>query len=117
MLDRWQRLSVATGHLKDDWVTAFAVKGDVVWVGTYNGGVARIEGDTATQLGGGWVNPSGLTWDGERLLASTMDGLVVGDGTSTTWTTMRSLPGRDTTGSLRIGGTLWVATRRGIASI
>jgi len=68
MLDRWQRMSVATGHLKDDWVTAFAVRGDVVWVGTYNGGVARIDGDTATLLGGrlgqperahlGWRSPA-----------------------------------------------------------
>jgi ligand-binding sensor domain-containing protein len=117
MLDRWQRMSVATGHLKDDWVTAIAVKGDVVWVGTYNGGVSRIDGDTATQLGGGWVNPSGLVWDGDRLLAATMDGLVIGDGHTATWTTKRALPGRDTTGAVRVGQTLWVATRRGLATI
>jgi len=116
-LDHWQRLSVATGHLKDDWVTAMAVKNDVVWVGTYNGGVARIDGDTATQLGGGWVNPSGLTWDGDRLLASTMDGLVIGDGSHASWTAQRALPGRDTTAALRMGKALWVATRRGIASL
>lgn len=112
---RWRRLSVATGHLHDDWVTALAVRGDVVWAGTYNGGISRIDGDVATQLGGGWINPSGLTWDGDRLLAATMEGLVAGDGQTATWATTPNLPGRDTTGTVRIGRTLWVATRRGLA--
>jgi hypothetical protein len=114
---QWRRLSIATGHLADDWVTALAARGDVVWAGTYHGGIARIDGDAATQLGGGWVNPAGLTWDGDRLLAATMDGLVAGDGRTATWTTTRDLPGRDTTAAVRIGRTLWVATRRGLAAI
>jgi hypothetical protein len=46
-----------------------------------------------------------------------MDGLVIGDGHTTTWTTKRALPGRDTTGAVRVGSTLWVATRRGLATI
>ena len=115
--ERWQRMSVATGHLHDDWVTALAVRGDVVWAGTYNGGIARIDDDGATQLGGGWINPAGLTWDGDRLLAATMQGLVAGDGRTTAWTTTRELPGRDVTGTVRVGRTLWVATRRGLAAI
>jgi hypothetical protein len=115
--ERWQRLSVATRHLQDDWVTALAVRGDVVWAGTYNGGIARIDGDVATQLGGGWINPAGLTWDGDRLLAATMQGLVAGDGRTTAWTTTRELPGRDVTGTVRVGRTLWVATRRGLAAL
>lgn len=115
--DPWRRLSVATGHLHDDWVTALLTRGDVVWAGTYNAGVTRIDGDLATFLGGGWVNPSGLTWDGDRLLASTMDGLVTGDGQRATWTTTPALPGRDVTGAVRTGRTLWVATRRGLAAI
>jgi len=114
---RWQRLSVATGQLRDDWVTALAVRGDVLWAGTYHGGIARIDGEVATQLGGGWINPAGLTWDGDRLLAATMDGLLTGDGQTSNWTTTRELPGRDTTGTLRVGRTLWVATRRGLAAI
>jgi len=114
---RWQRLSVATGQLHDDWVTALAARGDVIWAGTYHGGIARINGDAATQLGGGWINPAGLTWDGDRLLAATMDGLLAGDGQAATWTTTRELPGRDVTGAIRTGRTLWVATRRGLAAI
>ncbi|HEU4730921.1 MAG TPA: hypothetical protein VFT22_23660, partial [Kofleriaceae bacterium] len=115
--DRWQRLSIATGHLRDDWVTALATRGDVVWAGTYNGGVSRIDGDVATALGGGWVNPSGLRWDGDRLLAATMDGLLCGDGQTTTWTAAPGLPGRDVTAALRAGKTLWVATRRGLIAL
>jgi len=115
--ERWRRLSVATGELRDDWVTALATRGDTVWAGTYNGGVVRIDGDAATPLGGGWINPAGLTWDGDRLLAATMDGLVAGDGRTATWTTTPSLPGRDTTAAVRAGPTLWVATRRGLAAL
>jgi hypothetical protein len=115
--ERWQRLSVATGHLRDDWVTALATRGDVVYAGTYNGGIARIAGDIATALGGGWVNPSGLVWDGNRLLAATMDGLLTGDGQTATWTAAPALPGRDVTAAVRAGRTLWVATRRGLVSI
>jgi len=115
--ERWQRMSVATGQLRDDWVTALATRGDVVWAGTYNGGVSRIDGDAATALGGGWVNPSGLVWDGGRLLAATMDGLVAGDGRGTAWTATADLPGRDVTGAVRVGKTLWVATRRGLIAL
>ena len=117
LADRWQRLSVAGGQLRDDWVTALATRGDVVWAGTYNGGVARIDGDTATPLGGGWINPSGLVWDGDRLLAATMDGLVTGNGRTATWAATPGLPGRDVTATVRTGKTLWIATRRGLIGL
>jgi ligand-binding sensor domain-containing protein len=115
--ERWQRMSVATNQLRDDWVTALATRGDIVFAGTYHGGIARIDGDTATALGGGWINPSGLVWDGDRLLAATMDGLITGDGRTTTWTATPGLPGRDTTAAVRTGRALWVATRRGLIAL
>ncbi len=114
----WTRFSVASGALRDDWVTAIATRGDAVWVGTYKGGVTRIDltsATVATALGDGWINPAGLVWDGDHLLVSTMDGLRSGDGATNAWTTTSGLPGRDVTASVRIGGTLWVATRRGLA--
>ena len=117
LAERWQRRSVATGELRDDWVTALATRGDVVWAGTYNGGVSRIDGDVATALGGGWINPAGLVWDGDRLLAATMDGLVTGDGQGTAWRATPALPGRDVTAAVRAGTTLWVATRRGLIAL
>ncbi|MDX2086940.1 MAG: two-component regulator propeller domain-containing protein [Kofleriaceae bacterium] len=114
----WTRYSVATGHLRDDWVMALAVKGSAVWVGTYKGGVTRFAygaaGVSTTALGDGWINPGGLTWIGERLYASTMEGLRIGDGESAAWTTLGKLPGRDTTAVAAVGDRLWVSTRRGL---
>lgn len=119
--DTWQRFSLATGELADDWVTALAVHGDRVVAGTYHGGITDFtlatDGGavTATHLGDGWVNPSGLSFDGDRLLAATMDGLAI--RTDATWTIATGLPGRDTTAAARIGATLYVATRRGLAEL
>src|SRR5262249_21962383 len=35
----WRRFSVATGELRDDWVTALVARDGRVWAGTYKGGV------------------------------------------------------------------------------
>jgi ligand-binding sensor domain-containing protein len=117
----WARFSLATGALRDDWVTALAATDGAVLAGTYKGGVTRfaIAGDavTATQLGDGWINPNGLAFDGDRLLASTMDGLLVGDGTTAAWTTLAGMPGKDVTAAARLGATLFVSTRRGLAEL
>lgn len=115
----WQRFAVATKHLRDDWVTALAVSRDALFVGTYHGGVTRLElaSTAATQLGDGWINPGGLALDGDRLLAATMDGLRSGDGTTASWTTHAGLPGKDVTMVARAGKTLFVATRRGLVEL
>jgi ligand-binding sensor domain-containing protein len=116
--EEWTRYSVATGHLRDDWVMALAVRGSAVWVGTYKGGVTRFDlggtDVTTTALGDGWINPGGLTWIGDRLYASTMEGLRAGDGMNAAWTAVGKLPGRDTTAVAAAGGRLWVSTRRGL---
>jgi ligand-binding sensor domain-containing protein len=111
----WRRFSLATGHLRDDWVMALALHGTSVWVGSYKGGVVRFDGDRATHVADGWVNPGGLTVDGDRILVATQDGLraIAGDRTSR----IDGLPGRDVTATVRLGDTLWVATRRGIAEL
>ena len=125
--DGWQRYSVATGHLHDDWVMGLAARDRSVWVGSYNGGVVRFDlgpgpttttaattAVTATHVGDAWINPSGLTWDGDRLIAATQDGLRSSDGRSSRWTTEPDLPGKDVTAAIRIGTTRWIATRRGL---
>jgi ligand-binding sensor domain-containing protein len=111
----WQRFGVVTGHLKDDWVVALALHGDALYVGTYNGGVAKLVDTTATHVTDGWVNPGGLLVDGDRIYASTQDGLKMSDGAA--WTDAGKLPGKDVTGAIKLGGTLYVATRRGLATI
>lgn len=126
--DGWQRYSVATGHLHDDWVMGIAPRGRAVWVGSYKGGVVRFDLGAApaaaapaaapplvaTHLGDAWINPGGLTWDGARLVAATQDGLRVGDGRSSRWATEPGLPGKDVTAVVDVGATRWIATRRGL---
>ena len=112
----WQRFSVVTGHLHDDWVIAMVKKGDALYVGTYNGGIVRFDGTTATHVTDGWVNPGGLAVIGERLYAATQDGLRVSDD-GTLWTDAGALPGRDTTAIARVGGKLIAGTRRGLAEL
>jgi hypothetical protein len=116
----WTRFSVASGALADDWVTALTARGSVIYAGTYKGGVAAIDAATgaATPLGGGWINPGGLAWDGDRLAACTMDGLVESDGAHPVWTAITGLPGKDTTAFVRAAdGARLVATRRGLATL
>jgi len=117
----FERASLATGELRDDWVTALAVRGAEVLVGTYSGGITKLTftpRPRATHLGGGYVNPGGLTIDGTQLLASTMEGLFarpLDDDRATGQLVPRAATGRDVTGAARVGGALWVASRRGIA--
>jgi two component regulator with propeller domain len=110
--DTWQRFAMATGQLRDDWVTALAVRDGEVYAGTYHGGITKLDRElAASQVGDGWINPGGLTFDGDRLLAATMDGLYTGT------TAIGPLPGKDTTAALRVGGALVVATRRGLVEL
>jgi hypothetical protein len=122
----WQRFSFAGGALRDDWITALVTRGRSIYAGTYNAGITRFDlpgADapdapiTATQLGDGWINPGGLAFDGDRLLASTMDGLFVGTGDTTAWTRLAGLPGKDVTAAVRLGASLFVSTRRGLAEV
>ncbi len=67
----WVQLSMATGDLDDDWVTALVVRGNRIYVGTYNAGVTLVTRSTAgafsaTPLGGGYVNLGGLLVEGGR---------------------------------------------------
>jgi hypothetical protein len=139
---QFRRAALATGELKDDWVTALAVDGADVYAGTYSGGVTRlraradrgaIEALGPLHLGGGYVNPSGLTVDRGRLLAATMEGLLARPlaaiptdpdaaeaahaADPAAWSPMpKAAPGRDVTAATRFGERLWVASRRGIGA-
>lgn len=117
----FRRAALATGELTDDWVTALAVDGADVFVGTYSGGVTRLRvagaGLRATPLGGGYVNAGGLTVLGDRLYAATMDGALVRakDNDAGAWDALEhAAPGRDVTGVRAVGDALWFASRRGI---
>jgi hypothetical protein len=117
-----QRLSVASGHLQDDWVMAIAPRGSSMWIGTYKGGVTRLDPTAektyqATQISSGWINPGGLTWHGDMLHAATMDGHVyinVARGEALLVAHPAQPPGRDTTAIAFQGNRLWIASRRGL---
>jgi len=122
---RWRRYSVSSGHLGDDWVTALTVDGGRLWVGTYNGGVSRLEVRPGSEPSGapvapGWVNFNGLLRDGEALWVATMDGLLrcvepAGSPTLTCRTVLGAAPGLDVTAVVTSPGGRWVASRRGLA--
>jgi ligand-binding sensor domain-containing protein len=122
---RWQRFSVASGHLRDDWVTALAARGTKVLVGTYNGGVASLEpagdgsGFRASARCDGWVNLGGLAFVGEALHVATMDGLLrcAADAGAGCRPIAGAAPGRDVTAVAQGGGLLWVASRRGLGAV
>ena len=126
---RYQRFSVSSGHLADDYVTALVLHKDVIYAGTYNSGVSMLvkkdDGTlAATQLGGGWVNFGGLRVHAGILYACTMTGLrTIKAGVCATrdgacaWQHRRgAAPGQDVTAVIPKGDRLWVASRRGLAS-
>ncbi len=117
----WRRYSLSSNDLRDDWVMAIIISEHSAWVGTYKGGVVRFDwqsnkpGDlTSTFFGDGWVNPGGLTLDGQTLYASTMDGLRRTQLAAANWQRGVAGPGKDTTAVVPAGAWLWVATRRGL---
>ena len=119
---RVRRLSLASGALRDDWVTALALAGDTLWVGTYAKGVTRLAlggaEPVATHLGGGWVNAGGIVLRGGTVHVATMEHLLTRptDDDAAAWTSLRgAATGRDVTQVAHVGGETWVASRRGIA--
>ena len=115
----FERASLASGDLEDDWVTALAVDGRDVYAGTYSKGVTRLHFEdqkhVAIQLGGGYVNTGGLLLEGGRLYVATMEHLLVRSPSDAGWQTMpAAAPGRDVTAVRFVGSELWIASRRGI---
>ncbi len=115
-----RRVSAITGNLAEDWVTALAVDDAELVVGLYHSGIVafstngptlrRVRSDASL----GYVNPGGIVpVGGGRFALATMDGLRVGKlGALHRVPTLAS----DVTGVTRLGGTYYVATRRGVQS-
>jgi ligand-binding sensor domain-containing protein len=119
--DRFRRFSAAGGDLPDDWITALAVDGGVVWAGTYAGGVVRIAEDARgrtsgrTALADVHVNPAGVSVHAGRVYAATMEGLfVAGEATARFERASGAAPGEDVTAVVHADGARWVASRNGL---
>ena len=128
---RAERFCAATGHLPDDWVTAIALGGHGLWVGTYAHGVVRLDAPgrggggegggarTATAMGLEHVNPGGLGVHEGRLYAATMEGLwSAPTGAAASGTAWRlhedAAPSEDVTAFVSTAAGLLVASRRGL---
>ncbi len=116
------RFSVASGHLRDPWVTSVAFEGPAVWVGTYAGGVSRLTLGARNVVlaepgaADAHVNPAGLGVFGGRVWAATMSGLLSLRMGDTAWRVEGgAAPGRDVTAVVRDGRAVWVASRDGLA--
>lgn len=110
----------ARGHLANDWVTALlpADGAGGVWAGTYDAGLSRLDahgGAPDRAAGALWINPAGLSRDGDDLYLATLgDGLqryAPGVGLSP----VAPVPGDDVTAALVGPDGVWVATRGGLA--
>ena len=112
----WQHLSMLSGHLSDNWITALTFEGETLHVGTYAGGVDTLTpsgaGWDSEALGGGRVNPGGLWVIAGRLHAATMKGALVRRGGR--WVSGPKGTFEDVTELLEDEGGLWVASRRGL---
>jgi hypothetical protein len=119
----WTSYSMATGDLDDDWVTALAVKGSSIYVGTYNAGVTRLDlapaapanAVRAARVADGYVNFGALALVGDRLYAGTMTGLVAIGARGGATQVLRAAPGVDVTAIAPFDGGAWIASRRGLA--
>lgn len=113
------------GGLPDDWATALAEHEGALAIGTYNAGITLFDGERAHTLRDDlWVNPGALTsarLGGRAVLAAGAleDGLHLWDGT--TWSRLgvrEGLPDDDVTAIVADpDGSLWIATRGGIAHL
>lgn len=119
---RWRRFSHEDGSLSDNWVNALCATPDALFVGTYDAGIDRITAGQSAQTepaGALWINPSGLHAPAPGwLLAATLgDGLHARhpDGRWSRLAPPQTLPSQDVTAARVYRGSLWVATRRGVA--
>lgn len=115
----FQRASLVSGALPDDWVTALLVQGARVHVGTYNAGLATLRFEHARVHASsvdsslGYVNPAGLVAVSlDTLAIATMDGLRFGAPGDTSVSETRA---RDITAIAPawMGG-FWIGTRAGL---
>lgn len=109
-----------THGLRDDWVTALApIPGepDAWLVGTFVGGLHRLDGTRFTPIGDPQACITRLLVDGDRVWVGTLDGVrVVQNGQLATppWSKVIE---PDVTDLLRVGPELWVATGGTLARV
>ena len=123
--DGIKTFSVENGALPHRWVTALLADEGGSYVGTYQGGVTRLDASGATPIHGTealWLNPHGIERLGDRLYAASMgDGLVAFESGQAAGSKpvlrLGPLPSTDVTAVKTFAGALWVGTRAGLARL
>jgi ligand-binding sensor domain-containing protein len=114
---RWEHLSMLSGQLSDNWVTSLLFEGERLHVGTYAGGVDTLTRDGSSwrgeSLGGGRVNPGGLSLVDGELFAATMKGVLVRRGGKWKAASEQAVF-EDATVVLGTKQGTWVGSRRGV---
>jgi outer membrane protein assembly factor BamB len=116
--------STANSGLRANWVTALAVAGEELYVGTYGGGVQCLQGN------GGWqqfrdlpedavVNPGAMVATPAGVYAGTLQhGLLCLDRGRQRWRRVTGgLPSANVTALAWANGTLYAGTDNGLAKI
>lgn len=116
--------TTANSPLRHNWVSAAVAVNDGFFVGTYGGGVLRVDGK------GNWtsfpdltapieINPNAMTTSGERVYAGTLGrGLLVYDSSRSRWRAItEGLPSLNVTAVAAHGGSVFVGTDNGLVRI
>jgi ligand-binding sensor domain-containing protein len=119
-----RNLTTGNSGLRPNWITGLAAVGDGWLIGTYGGGVLRLDAQgtiTATDATGDGVivNPGAILADGHLVLAGTLgQGLLVGDATGTRWKIVTAgLPSLNVTALAVDKGIVYVGTENGLVKI
>lgn len=114
-------LTDTNSSLTHNWVTAIALAGGRLFVGTYGGGIFELTASGelhsfAAETGRAVINPNAMWSDGERLYAGTLDGALVLDLQTQKWTHMMDeLPSRTVLSVAGDTGQVCFGTTGGIA--
>jgi ligand-binding sensor domain-containing protein len=116
--------TTANSALTHNWITAVARVGDEWFVGTYGGGLFRLDAQGRWQrfadvTGSIEINPNAMAVTGTHVFAGTLSrGLLAFDRRTERWTTIESgLPSMNVTALAADGDHLYVGTDNGLARI
>jgi ligand-binding sensor domain-containing protein len=116
--------TTANSGLKANWITALARVGDEWFVGSYGGGVFRLEADGRCErftdaTGTFVVNPNAMLATAQRVYAGTMErGLYVYDRSLERWSGVTAgLPSPNVTALAVHNGYLYLGTDNGLIRI
>jgi ligand-binding sensor domain-containing protein len=119
-----RNLTTANSGLSHNWITGLVPNGNDWLIGTYGGGVMRMDADgkvtpTEATKEDVVVNPTAMLTDGTLVLAGTLgQGLLVGDATGTRWKTITAgLPSMNVTALAIDKGFVYVGTENGLVKI